>query len=159
MLVEAVMTEPVLTIDADATMTEALDRMLRENVGSLVVTTGSPPRKTGIVTDSDVKSAFHDVENPLEDASMFGRLLFILRQPVTGSPVREYMSQPLITVSPDETLRNAVEMMDEHDVKHLLVTKHKELQGILTPSDVGRVLDDVVDEARRSNARSPNWRS
>jgi len=152
------MTEPVLTIDSEATTTEALELMLEEGVGSLVVTTGSS-RKTGIVTDSDVMAAFYDVENPLEDASMIQRLLFVLERPVTGPPVREYMSKPLITVPPDETLQSAVEKMEEHDVNHLLVTKHMEMQGILTPSDVGRALDDVIDETRQASTRSPNWQS
>jgi CBS domain-containing protein len=157
MFVDAVMTTRVETIDADATMTDALHEMLEREVGSLVVTTGTPPRKAGIVTDADVKAALHDVEHPLEDASVLDRLLFLLRRPVTGAPVREYMSSPLVTVPPDATLSEAVAKMNEHEIKHLVVTRHMRLQGILTPSDVAAAHDEIVSEARRSEVRRPHW--
>ena len=157
MFVEAVMTTPVETIDADATMTDALHEMLDREVGSLVVTTGTPPRKAGIVTDADVKAAFHDVEHPLEDASVLDRFLFLLRRPVTGAPIREYMSSPLVTVEPDATVSEAVATMNDHEIKHLVVTKHMQLEGILTASDVARAHDDIVSEARRSQTRRPHW--
>lgn len=157
MLVESVMTTPVETIDADASMMTVLDEMLDRAVGSLVVTTGSPPRKAGIVTDSDVKEALHDFEHPLEDATFVDRIVFQLRRPVTGAPVREYMSAPLVTVEPETTLSNAIATMNDHEIKHLVVTKQMELEGILTASDVGRVHNAVVNEARRSDAHRPHW--
>lgn len=157
MLVESVMTTSVETIDADAAVMTALDEMLDREVGSLVVTTGTPPRKAGIVTDSDVKSALHDFEHPLEDTTVVDRIVFLLRRPVTGAPVREYMSTPLVTIGPDASLSEAIGMMNDHDIKHLVVTEQMNLEGILTASDVGRVHDDVVSDARRSDARRPHW--
>ncbi|MFC6952499.1 cyclic nucleotide-binding/CBS domain-containing protein [Halorubellus litoreus] len=157
MFVESVMTTPVETIDADATMTDALHEMLEAKVGSLVVTTGTPPRKTGIVTDADVKTALHDFEHPLEDASVLERFMFLLRRPITGAPVREYMSSPLVTVQPDATLSEAVATMNDHEIKHLVVTKHMRLEGILTSSDVAAAHDDIVSEARESSTRRPHW--
>ncbi|WP_227134095.1 CBS domain-containing protein [Halorubellus salinus] len=157
MFVDTVMTTPVETIDADATMADALHEMLDREVGSLVVTTGTPPRKAGIVTDADVKAALHDAEHPLEDASVLDRFLFLLHRPVTGAPIREYMSSPLVTVEPDATLSEAVATMNDHEIKHLVVTKHMRLEGILTASDVARVHDDIVSEARRSETRRPHW--
>nr|WP_275690794.1 CBS domain-containing protein [Halorubellus sp. JP-L1] len=151
------MTTPVETIDADANVMTALDEMLEREVGSLVVTTGSPPRKTGIVTDRDVKGALRDFEHPLKDATVIDRIVFLLRRPVTGAPVREYMSSPLVTIEPDETLSEAIATMHDHEIKHLVVTKHMQLEGILTPSDVGRAHDGVVREARRSDVHRPHW--
>jgi CBS domain-containing protein len=159
MRVEDVMTTPVVTVDADATMAAALDVMLHERVGSLVVTTGSPPRKTGILTDSDVKDAFRDTENPLSGLSAFERLLFVLRRPMSGTAVREYMSSPLVTVQPDASLSDAVAKMNDHGIKHLVVTKHMRLEGIVTPSDVASAHDDIVRETRDTTGRKPDWRS
>lgn len=157
MLVESVMTAPVETIDADANVMTALDEMLERAVGSLVATTGSPPRTAGIVTDADIKDALQDFEHPLADATVRDRIMFLLRRPVTGAPVREYMSTPLVTVEPDATLSTAVATMNEHEIKHLVVTKHMDLEGILTTSDVARAHDDVVSEVRRSEAHRPHW--
>lgn len=159
MLVEEVMTTEVETVDVKTSMADALDRMLEAKVGSLVVTKGKPQRKVGIVTDADVKRAFQDVEDPLQDASFYERLRFLLRGPGTGASIREYMTAPLVTIEPTETLSTAVARMNEYEVKHLVVTKHMELEGMLTPSDVARAHDDIVKEARRSVVRRPYWES
>ena len=86
MLVEEVMTTHLVTCDADATVRDATESMLRNRIGSVVVTDGGTP--AGILTESDVLHAGYVTDDPL-----------------SAIPVREAASAPLVTVRPDATLR------------------------------------------------------
>ncbi len=50
--------------------------------------------------------------------------------------VGKYTSSPLITVSPDYSLREAAKIMDDLKIKRLVVRDKGEIVGILTASDV-----------------------
>jgi len=140
MLVEDVMTTDVATVDVGGTLRDAVGVMLERDVGSVVATTGSPPRKTGILTDSDVRRAAYETDAALSTLA-----------------VETYMSRPLVTVSPETSLSTAVERMRAERVKHLVVTDRMRLEGVLTAVDVARVHDDVVSEVRRIDSRGPDW--
>lgn len=140
MLVRDVMESDVATVDADASLREAVAVMLRRGIGSVVATTGSPPRKTGIVTDTDVKRAAYESDAPL-----------------SSLVVREHMSQPLVTVDGDASLSTAVETMRAERVKHLVVTDAMSLEGVVTATDVATAHDEVVSEVRNIDSRKPNW--
>jgi CBS domain-containing protein len=140
MLVEEVMTSDVATVDVEASLREAVGVMLRRGVGSVVVVTGSPPRKTGIVTDTDVKRAAYESDAALSSLA-----------------VGEWMSSPLVTVRPDVSLSTAVETMSSEGVKHLVVTEKMELVGVVTASDVASAHDEVVSEVRRIDSRKSDW--
>lgn len=162
MLVEDVMTTDVATVDEDAPLLEAVEVMLDRGIGSVVATTGSPPRKTGILTDIDVKRAVSQVDGSLSSLSRvrvaIGVLLGVQRdKPLSVLTVRESMSPSLVTVSPDMPLSDAVVRMKEERVSHLVVTKQMNLEGIVTPTDIGHDHDDIVREVRQTNARRPNW--
>jgi CBS domain-containing protein len=140
MLVEDVMTTEVATVDVDGTLRDAVGVMLGRGVGSVVVTTGSPPRKAGVVTDSDVRRAAYET-----DASL------------SALAVETYMSRPLVTVSPETSLSTAVQRMQDEHVKHLVVTDRMTLEGVVTPVDVARAHDDVVSQVRAIDSRAPDW--
>lgn len=56
------------------------------------------------------------------------------------SPVEAVMSQPVITVTPETTLREAARLMIKHKVSGLPVLQHGELVGIITESDIFRAV-------------------
>jgi CBS domain-containing protein len=140
MLVEEVMATDVATVDVEGTLRDAVGVMLSRGVGSVVVTKGSPPRKTGIVTDTDVKRAAYETNSPLSSLA-----------------VREYVSTPLVTVDGDASLSKAVETMRQERVKHLVVTDAMSLEGVITATDVATAHDEVVSEVRDIDSRKPNW--
>src|SRR6056297_1052900 len=117
MQVQDLMTEQVIAIRHDATLRQAASRMLDYDVGSIVVVQEGSP--VGLVTQSDVMEAGVVTSDP------FDRI-----------PVTDVMSHPVVTVDPTTTVREAVELMDEHDVKHLPVDTETDLHGIVTSSDV-----------------------
>ncbi|MEJ2038814.1 MAG: CBS domain-containing protein [Desulfosarcinaceae bacterium] len=52
--------------------------------------------------------------------------------------VKDWMSKPVITVAPDDTMSKAVSLIKEHKIRCLPVLKDEQLSGILTDRDVKR---------------------
>lgn len=127
MLVEDVMATDLVTCDVDGTVRDAVEEMLKNHVGSVIVTDGGTP--TGIVTETDVLHAGYVTEAP------FGEI-----------PIRDVHSHPLVTTTPSRTLRSAVRQMADEEVKKLPVVDDMELVGILTMSDVMANYGDIVRE-------------
>lgn len=140
MLVRDLMTTDVVTVDADASLAEAARSMLSAGVGSVIVTRDGTP--TGIVTESDALAAGAVADVPFE-----------------GIDLAEVMSEPLVTIEPDITVRAAVERMDAEDVKKLTVLDGMTLLGILTMTDVVQSYHDIVREAHQLDDRREGWES
>ena len=138
MLVRDAMTTDVVTVAADASLRDAVGRMLREGVGSAVVTREGTP--AGIVTETDALKAGYLAERPFAEI-----------------PVSKVASGSLVTVSPDATVRKAVEKMHDADVKKLPVVESMEMVGILTMTDVVRKQEELRAEAHRLEKGRQGW--
>lgn len=136
-LVEEAMSTDVVTVDVDATLHEAVERMLRERVGSVVVEDDGP---TGIVTETDVLMAGYRAERPFADVA-----------------VATAMSSPLVTVDPTTTVRAASEKMREERVKKLPVAEDFDLVGILTTADVVANQSELLQEAGSFARERGTW--
>lgn len=66
-----------------------------------------------------------------------------------SSKVEKIMSEDLITVSPDTTTKEAVELMAKHQVRRLPVVEGKQLVGIISLGDfaVRELTDDQAGRA------------
>ncbi len=138
MLVRDVMVSPVVSIPADATLEDAVKRMLDRGTGSVIVTKNGTP--AGIVTETDAMTAGCLTDRP------FARIAL---ERVASSPVK--------TVESDATLRAAVERMRENDVKKLPVVDGVELVGIVTKSDIVENYAAIVREAHEQNRQQDAW--
>jgi CBS domain-containing protein len=114
------MTQGVLTIDAEKTVFEAAELMSQKEVGDVVVLKGEIPR--GIVTERDFVRRVVAKKTPLD------------------AKISDVMSKPLITISPDASLKEAARKMVNNGIRRLpVVTQHK-LVGIIVVSDFARHL-------------------
>ncbi len=136
MQVSELMTERVVTIDVDNTLQLAADRMLHYGVGSIIVLRDERP--TGIITQSDAVAAGARSDEP------FGRL-----------PVERVMTDPVVTVRPTATVREAVEVMADNTVKHLPVAADGVLCGIVTSSDIVYNHEELRHEVEAIHEREP----
>jgi len=127
MLVEDVMETDIVTCEIDATVRVAVERMLRAHVGSVIVTEEGNP--TGIVTETDTLLAGYRTEQP------FGEI-----------PVRSAATGSLVTVEPTRTVRSAIQLMREEEIKKLPVVEDLDLVGIVTMTDITRHYGDIVRE-------------
>ncbi len=132
------MSDEVVTVDAGASLREAVERMLREGVGSVVVTRDGTP--AGILTETDALKAGYLAERPFAEI-----------------PVAKAATGSLATIAPGTTLRKAVETMRDRDVKKLPVVESMELVGILTTTDVVRNQEALLDEAHRVSEGREGW--
>jgi len=107
----------VHAIDADASVFEAVQRMVEENIGSLLVT----ERGTiaGIVTERDY----------LRRVTLEGRT-------DRDTAVREIMSKPLIAVSPETTVDECMSLMTDRRVRHLPVVDEGTVVGLVSIGDL-----------------------
>ncbi len=57
-----------------------------------------------------------------------------------GAKVREYMTTDVVTVTPQDTLGRARNLMLERKVRRLVITNGREVIGVITAIDIARVL-------------------
>jgi len=148
----------VITIEANATVREAVRLMNNREIGCLVVVQDGKP--TGIVTERD----------------MLKRVLVAGRDP-RAAEVSEIMSKPLLFMEPEKEIEDAVKLMFKHKIKKLPIVENGRLVGLVTLTDLLRspevtewleefplketprrmkkVIDVYFDPARRLRKRCP----
>ena len=130
-----VMTREPLTVTATETIGEADDLMSQNKIRQLPVVTGK--ELIGIVTDRDIRSF------------LSGSLLASpeQRERALKTCIREIMTSEPITVSPDDDLEEAVELLIEEKVGGIPVVDETEgLVGIVTYVDVLRCFLNRLQE-------------
>jgi len=131
--VSDIMSTPVLTIDLEAPLEDAVRILGERHIGSLVVTEKDNP--AGIVTERDLLS----------------KVIAQDRDPAKIK-VREVMSAQLITVKPTNTIKEAAQRMIKEKGR-LVVLKEGKVCGIITASDLILSIPkipqtmDMVDDA------------
>ena len=116
--VRNIMTEKLVTVDAESTLMEAMKHMVEKNIGSVIATRDGLPG--GILTERDI----------LKDFCM---------NPQSGeSTIAEIMSSPLITIDAGASLGQAADLMAEKKIRRLLVTEDDIIKGIVTERDIMR---------------------
>ncbi len=107
----------VLEIEADASVFEAVKRMVEANVGSLLVTEGG--EIAGIVTERDY----------LRRVTLEGRT-------DKETPVREIMTSPLIVVTPETPIDECMAVMTDRRIRHVPVVDGGEVVGMISIGDL-----------------------
>jgi CBS domain-containing protein len=111
----------IVTIEADATLREAAVLMRERHVGALVVTDSAAiPRVLGIVTDRDLA-------------------IEVLAREPDGSALQvgDIASRSPVAVAGKATVQEAVEAMERHGVRRLLVTDdHHGVIGFVSADDL-----------------------
>lgn len=117
-LVKDWMIDLVVFIDPDSAVLEALSRMRRRYLNSLIVSKTKDNPEYGILTSTDICDKIVAQEhNPAE------------------VKVREVMTSPLISVSPEITVFECAKVMSEHHIHHLPVVDRKKVIGMISATD------------------------
>ncbi len=116
MMVKDVMNTNVVVAKAEATIREASEVMNKYNIGSLVVV--KEGGIAGIITEHNVLESVAAGKNPDE------------------TKIGDVMSPEVVTVAPDNTIEQAVDLMVQHKIKKLPVVDGEKLMGIVTASDI-----------------------
>jgi CBS domain-containing protein len=113
----------VLRIDADATVFEAVQRMVDANVGSLLVSVDG--EITGIFTERDYlrRVALHELDD-------------------RETAVRDVMSSPLVVVTPETPIDECMAVMTNRRIRHLPVVEDGEVVGMVSIGDLVKFKSD-----------------
>ncbi len=123
--VEDVMVDKVITIEADATVHEAVRIMNKHEIGCLVAVLKGKP--VGIITERD----------------MLKRVLAKSMDPEKVK-VSDIMSVPLIVGKPGMEIEDAVKLMFKTKIKKLPVVHRGRLLGLVTLTDITRFQPHMI---------------
>lgn len=142
LLVGDLMSRPVHTIKADASLGEAAAVLLSKRISGLPVV-DVDGALVGIITEADFLSAV-GVPCHLPTQNFWHTLAGMFAQPLPlhqpNENVRALMIYDVITTHPGQTLHQAIELMKHHRVNRLVaVDEQKSPIGMVTRSDLVRV--------------------
>jgi len=142
MNVEDIMVREVVTIDADATVKEAVKLMNKQEIGCLVAVKNK--KLLGILTERDLlKKVLERSKDP------------------ERTKVREIMSTQLVTGSPHMSVADAARLMIKENIKKLPVMVNDQLAGLITLTDIARSarietqMTDLMKELSRNGWLPP----
>lgn len=129
-LVRNWMTPNPITITLQTTLPEARQLMNEHYVRRLPVI--NKGKLIGIVTRGDIREA--------QASSATSLSVYELNYLLDCTPVKEFMAFEPITISPDATIGEAARLMLQHKIGGLPVVEYGELVGIITETDLCRLL-------------------
>jgi CBS domain-containing protein len=135
MLIGGVMKVSLATLGPDDTAARAVERMLADGIGSVLVCEGT--RLVGIFTERDVLRLVGE------------------QRDFAAAPLREVMTERPVTLSAEDGILPAARLMGERGIRHLPVVEGENLVGIVSIRDVlGFLLERAWrmhdDEARET---------
>jgi acetoin utilization protein AcuB len=135
MLIKDWMAKDPITITEDTSMIKAIHLMKERRFRRLPVVTSG--RLVGMVTDRDLKEAAPSKATTLDVHELYYLLAEL--------QVKEIMSHNPLSVSQDDTLEHAAQIMLDHTISGLpVVDAHGKVVGIITQSDVFRAFMHIT---------------
>jgi acetoin utilization protein AcuB len=135
------MTPNPITIPMDVGLLDAYYLMLTHDVRRLPVVDNSgvgDGELVGIITRSDILQILPVVPDEQEHSEA--------EQALADMPIEEAMTWDPVTVRPDHTIQMAAELMLEFQISGLPVVDAGEIVGIITESDIFRLIVESWSE-------------
>ena len=143
MYVKHYMTKNPITIEHDATISEAVSLMDESGVHRVPVMKNG--KLIGIITDGNIQKA-----TPTKATSLS---VFEINYLLSKSIVSDYMTKNVVTCESEILLEQAVEIMKTKKVSCLPVVDNNELVGIITESDLFEAFTDLLGFNKRGSSR------
>jgi CBS domain-containing protein len=111
----------IFWLSPEATVYDAVAMMADKSVGALLVLSGG--KLTGIVSERD-----------------YARKVILKGKHSHEMQVKEIMTSPVYTVSPDHSVEDCMRIITSHRVRHLPVMEGDALRGMISIGDVVRTI-------------------
>ena len=118
----------VYAVEPEDPVLEAIQAMAEHSVGALLVMRGS--ELLGIVSERD-----------------YARKVILMGRSSSETPVWQIMSAPVLTVNPEASVTDCMQLMTDRRVRHLPVVEHGRVVGMLSIGDIVRA---VLEEQQRT---------
>ncbi len=132
--ISEIMEENVVTLNEKDSLKDAMDTMIKENIGGIPIL-DAEERVKSIISERD--------------------FVFLISGIITGKTIDEYMSKNIVTAPSDMSVGVAAKSMINNGFRRLPVIRDNVLIGIITASDIMRFLGsgDMFDRLVTGNAR------
>jgi CBS domain-containing protein len=123
--VSSFMTRNVKTETEDQNIQAVCKIMNENNIGSVIVIKiiDGNNRAVGIITERDVV-----------------RILGLLQTSLLLVPLREHMSKPLVTLRPNNSIKDAIQTMQLNNIRRIPIVEKENLEGIITDKDIFKAI-------------------
>jgi CBS domain-containing protein len=118
----------VWSVDVEEPVLEAIQLMADKHVGALPVTRNG--ELAGVISERD-----------------YARKVILLGRSSAETPVWQIMSSPVVTVSPDEDVRQCMTLMTDRRIRHLPVVEGGRMVGVISIGDLVRA---VIEEQEQT---------
>ncbi len=139
--IKEIITKDTVVLDVIDTVHEALALMAENRVSALPVV-DSHNRCVGILSAADLVDLTRDTEENLRDLDLVNLstkrfLIDKLAQSLGTEPVQAYMSDSVVTVTPETPIVKAAQEMLRNHIHHLpVVDQDQKLLGIVSTMDI-----------------------
>ncbi|MFQ5988946.1 MAG: cyclic nucleotide-binding/CBS domain-containing protein [Candidatus Methylomirabilales bacterium] len=124
--VASIMKSPVVSIEADKSVAEAVHVMQEMGISSVMVTPSAPGEPEGIMTKRDIIS----------------KVVSQGKDPKTLK-VQDVMTARVVTVPSDYPLAEAARLMTEKGIRRVLVRQGGKIIGIVSDTDIFRAVEEA----------------
>lgn len=104
-------------VSPKVTVFDALQKMADKDIGALLV-----------VEDEQLVGIFSERD--------YARKIILKGKSSLQTPVREVMTSPIVTITPENTIEECMAMMTDHHVRHLPVLSQGRLLGVVSIGDI-----------------------
>jgi acetoin utilization protein AcuB len=140
MLVKNWMSKPAITIDANASMYDAIKLLKDHNIKMLPVK--EKGQLVGIITDRDLKRASASDATTLEIHEM----LYL----ISKIKIKDIMTKIPITVPFDFTIEETAEILLKHNISGVpVVDPYGDIVGVITKNDLFRILISLTGAEKK----------
>jgi len=117
----------VWAVDAEEPVLEAIQMMADKHVGALPVTRNG--ELVGVISERD-----------------YARKVILLGRSSAETPVWQIMSSPVVTVTPEDDVRQCMQIMTDMRIRHLPVLHGGRMVGMISIGDLVRAVIEEQDQ-------------
>ncbi|MCS6992647.1 MAG: CBS domain-containing protein [Anaerolineales bacterium] len=118
--------KPIISVAAEDTVFHALEVMAEHNIGAVLVTEGD--RYVGIFSERD-----------------YARKIILQGRESKKTTVAEIMTRDMVTVNPQTTVEQCMELMTRYHIRHLPVVEEGHLSGLIS---IGDVVHSIISDQK-----------
>jgi CBS domain-containing protein len=118
----------LFSVEPEDPVLEAIRMMADHHVGALLVMKGD--KLQGIISERD-----------------YARKVILHGRSSAETPVWQIMSSPVVTVSPDQTVQDCMQLMTDRRIRHLPVTEDGRVTAMIS---IGDLVKAVIEDQRET---------